>query len=762
MSVREYRASLSRSQGRNAWSLIFRHPLLYDKDNQPGLRIRRGLGTTDEKEAQKMVDQLNTILSNRDLWVPTARENLERTNQYDPRVISAFYDNLVFTPTNRWALREQLLPLPKDSKRILLVGTTGAGKTTLVRQLIGTDPKKERFPSTSTARTTIADTEIVLQNTLEYSAVVTFLTEDEVRLLIEECVVAATLVAFESGKQSQTSEIARKLLEHTEQRFRLKYILGTLPSSSNQEDDEDDEDNEDLLILNEIEGVIPSTERQQNIIKLQLLIEEIRKLAEETREEISKILGDFSEANKADKEAFEELIETQSYEHALFHQIVESILKEVKTRFDMLPSGTLQREHGDWPSTWNYQSNNRADFLKTVNFFSSNYAFLFGRLLTPLVEGIRVAGPFKPEWQEHNMFPVVLLDGEGLGHTPSSSSSLPAKILERFEIADSIILVDNATMPMQAAPGAVLRNLVVTGFDSKLLIAITHFDQVKGDNLRTLSEKRDHVLGSLDNMIATVCEDIGKGAAASLRRELSERVLFLANIQKATPDLKESTRQELQKLLNLLLPSDDSTVNLNQSTKDIDQTKTKPIYDQTMLILYVQRAIQDFREIWRARLKLGYRNGIYSEHWGRIKALTRRIGILGLREYHDLRPASDLSLNLQTHIYMFLRSEVTFLDDPTIHEQAIRQIAREITPRLLKLSTGHLLQNEVLEWQSAFENYKGPGSTQGRAKHIDAIYSTEVPLLSEVPNPKLIPIVKEIQEVVRQAIDTYTDSTLPL
>ncbi len=41
---------------------------------------------------------------------------------------------------------------------MLLLGTTGAGKTTLVRQFLGTDPATERFPSTSTAKTTVADT----------------------------------------------------------------------------------------------------------------------------------------------------------------------------------------------------------------------------------------------------------------------------------------------------------------------------------------------------------------------------------------------------------------------------------------------------------------------------------------------------------------------------------------------------------------------------------------------------------------------------
>ena len=46
-------------------------------------------------------------------------------------------------------LREEFLPLPSSEagyRTVMLLGTTGAGKTTLVRQLLGTNPRTERFP----------------------------------------------------------------------------------------------------------------------------------------------------------------------------------------------------------------------------------------------------------------------------------------------------------------------------------------------------------------------------------------------------------------------------------------------------------------------------------------------------------------------------------------------------------------------------------------------------------------------------------------
>ena len=72
--------------------------------------------------------------------------------------------------------------------------------------------------------------------------------------------------------------------------------------------------------------------------------------------------------------------------------MVDEILDDVEERFDYLESDTLHKDASGWPSHWIFESNDRIEFIKTINRFSSNYAPNFGRLLTPLVEGIRVSG----------------------------------------------------------------------------------------------------------------------------------------------------------------------------------------------------------------------------------------------------------------------------------------------------------------------------------------------------------------------------------
>src|SRR5205807_10336531 len=107
-----------------------------------------------------------------------------------------------------------------DALPILFVGTTGAGKTSLLRQLIGSDPDIDRFPSTAPAKTTIADIEVI-QAPGAFEAVVTFFSEFQAQANIEECVMDAALAILENAPMDK---VAERFLNHRDQKFRLSYL----------------------------------------------------------------------------------------------------------------------------------------------------------------------------------------------------------------------------------------------------------------------------------------------------------------------------------------------------------------------------------------------------------------------------------------------------------------------------------------------------------------------------------------------------------
>ena len=91
MAEKSFTASKSRSN-RPGWSVTFRHPVRTDSRGERGLKVRRGLGTSDEAEADRLVAQLNELLSDESWWSGDRRGEAE--SRYDPIVVSAFFDGI--------------------------------------------------------------------------------------------------------------------------------------------------------------------------------------------------------------------------------------------------------------------------------------------------------------------------------------------------------------------------------------------------------------------------------------------------------------------------------------------------------------------------------------------------------------------------------------------------------------------------------------------------------------------------------------------
>ena len=239
-----------------------------------------------------------------------------------------------------------------------------------------------------------------------------------------------------------------------------------------------------------------------------------------------------------DRAAWLEISGNEAFMHPEFVELALDVMEEIAERFTTVSVGEMERGANDWPTQWTYESDSRADFLPCVRWFASNHHKQFGRLLTPLVDGMRIQGPLYPSVDELKKGErLVLLDGQGLGHTATTASSISTRVTRRFGSVDMILLVDNAQQPMQAAPLALLRAVGSSGFADKLAIAFTHFDQVKGANLGTFEHKRDHVLASVGGAIASLRDTVGAGVAGALDRQIEGQSIFLGGLNKPTEKL---------------------------------------------------------------------------------------------------------------------------------------------------------------------------------------------------------------------------------
>ncbi|MEQ8485103.1 MAG: hypothetical protein RIB46_12145 [Pseudomonadales bacterium] len=695
-----------------------------------------------------MCEQLNELLADTAFHDPSRRPDAER--RFDSRVVDIFFDKMSSEQVDFAAIRERAIPigsLEEDYRKILLLGTTGAGKTTLVRQLIGTDPRRERFPSTSTAKTTVHDTEIVLRDG-PWQAAVTFVPSDEVREYLSECVSAAVLAAWRGVKDD---EILRRLLSHVNQRYRFNYVLGNGPKQSGGEfdDEDDDEFEEEKEIPFEAQGIV---DLDKTNTQLTSAVAELKSIAERLGRELRDTLSSGTEQDeRVLDELFEEELDNLLRDEEPVHRITDALMDEMERRFDLLTVGKLTKSKQGWPISWQHEwpEDERSDFIEWVGRFSSNYAPYFGYLLSPLVNGVRVAGNFVPTWSDSTNFKYVLLDGEGLGHTPKSSSAISTNVTRKIESADVVLLVDNAAQPMQAAPVAAMKELVASGASEKLVFAFTHFDEVEGVNLPTANDKAQHVLSSAENVLAAVGEELGPFAERALRLRLEHARAFLGGLdEKLDPESKDGRRtiKQLHKLIDVI-----SRVGEAEYVGE-----SRPIYNKMNLVLAIKNATEHFQEAWFPVLGLTMKAGIPKEHWTRIKALSRRFATGIADEYDTLKPVADLRRELVNNIFVFIQNPIGWQGpepDDDEKQAVFDGFADEISRRMTSLATRRVSTERVLEWQDAYDRH-GKGSTFERARVIgDDIYRPAAPIPSTTPSPRQNELLRQVTSEVEAAAE---------
>jgi hypothetical protein len=555
----------------------------------------------------------------------------------------------------------------------------------------------------------------------------------------------AALAAIQ-GKDDE--KVASGLLSHREQRFRLSYILGSWRAKSEtfvEDDFSFEQDELDFEQLDEDEAV-SSAERARNQEKLEQLVARIKQFADSAAGDISEDIGPLkSQDSPEDRGTWLELFTDNLVETEEFHSIALDIMDDIDRRFRFVEAGEYQFGPTDWPLSWSFSETDRSEFLKQVRGFSSNHHSQFGRLLTPLVNGMRIRGPLQPDHSELQVADkLVLLDGEGLGHSARSGSSVSTQITRRFDEAEMILLVDNAESPMLAAPMELIRSVGSSGHAEKLAVAFTHFDEVKGDNLKTFQEKRDHVMGSVSNALGGLRQALGTTVTAALERQLEENAFFLGALDKPISKIPSGVIGQIRQLMD----------RMQAASEPLKPTEVAPRYQMEGLELALRDAVEGFHGPWRARLGLDYHDGISKEHWTRVKALSRRLANGWQVEYHTLRPVADLVARLQENISYWLDSPAGWTRMPKSDEEreaALAKVRREVFRALHDVAERRLADDHRIDWVQAF-GFSGTGSTFRRAEEIDRIYQEAAPMVSSAMSSLARSLLHDLHKIVRDAV----------
>jgi hypothetical protein len=709
------------------WNMSFHHPIC--REGSIGKKIHRSLKVSDESEAQTHQQQMNDLLTLAETpsRLPT-RSHAIAEQKYARVVIDAFFDCMNPEPVDYPGLRDRAMPLPaKIGKkgpvpRVLVVGPTAVGKSRFIQHLLQTT--RENFPMRGAGRTTVADTETIVDD-VDFSAIVTFFAQSEIREIIKENILEAC--AFAHREKEDKVKIASKLLVDSDKRFRFNFILGewTHNTEATPEDDYEFEAEEQESDLDADAGSESSP-----WTKLESCVAQVRAMTELALETARRELEPSSDQDEPVVEEYW----LQCIDQDMLDALTEEILEEIEKR---LCAATGQ---ASWPVIHRVADTaDKAEFFKRLRPFYQNDRKLFGALVTPLVQGIRLRGRFAPPpWGANNIPSWVLLDGQGVGHEQGGPTKInrtvPPELAKKFSGADVICLVDRAMPAMTGDAPILLENLVVRGHQDRLVLVFTHFEDVAAPDL-DLAGRKAKVLEGLSNAIQAIAS-LPKAQRVVLERTAESKAYFLARLD--LPDIKyKSTQAEMGRICDHFRRGGETLV-----------PKFRPLFSQDQFTTVLRREIEAYRQDWSEA-------GLTSYHWKIMEALTNWIGHAYADGYpkRNLYPGQDLSQRLVSAISIELELPTGWEpydpDSADDESRILNAIRAKVGDRIDTYCREALVGDpRYIFWLPAYENISGRGTRVRRARTVARILEDR----AQLPNEGLGKFSKDIWQIIERTI----------
>jgi len=365
-------------------------------------------------------------------------------------------------------------PAPVDLPKLYFLGDTGAGKTTIIRKLLGTEETK--FPTTRQKRTTVAPTEYVIRNGAGYDLTVVLKPISEVESYVDE-ILKDSIGKFYKDRSKE--KIVKSIRQTSDQRFRLYYLLSTEFSES---------------IANRIAALLPDLESR-----------------------VFAYQDDFPE-DKDETSIFVEFAIAELGNPYL--DIRNAVIEEIQRLTSAACAGSTLES--DW-KLHKFETESRDAFVKKCKELLSSEI----DSISPVIEYARIRGNLKAPWLKENIEAIVI-DGEGIGHDTKEAGQLDSRHYDYFYDSDAIILIEESKKPFVAGGKSALKSIFQRGYGHKLFLLFTKLDEVEtydSDN-PTEEDRIEDVRDGLANVLASLRED-------GLDIELDERkILFLGGFQR--------------------------------------------------------------------------------------------------------------------------------------------------------------------------------------------------------------------------------------
>ncbi|HHC6523829.1 TPA: hypothetical protein ACN34I_000960 [Vibrio parahaemolyticus] len=382
-------------------------------------------------------------------------------------------------------------PTPLDLPKLYFLGDTGAGKTTIIRKLLGTEESK--FPTTRQKRTTVAPTEYIIRNGSDFDLTVVLKPLTEIEGYVDEILKDAISKFY---KDRTAEKIVKNLRQTSDQRFRLYYLL----SASFLE-----------KIAVHIANLLPALEDGVRVYQ-----QDFPEDKDETGIFVEFVISDLG---------------------ALYKDILDNVIAEIQRVTSESCEGTSLG--GDW-KLHKYETTDKDVFVqKCKELLSSEIDSI-----SPVIEYARIRGNLKAPWLGDDVEAIVI-DGEGIGHDTKEAGQLDSRHYDYFYDSDAILLIEESKKPFVAGGKSALKSIYQRGYGDKLLLLFTKLDEVEPyDSDEPNDEDRiEDVRDGLDNVLASLRND---GVDIELNEE---KILYLGGLQ--NEGMADVGRQQINQAFDL-------------------------------------------------------------------------------------------------------------------------------------------------------------------------------------------------------------------
>lgn len=739
------KVSKSKNKGRETWNVNFYHPLLLNEKTGEEVRIRRSTFTDNEKELEIIIADLEALINNEEYH--NIVKKTHALTLFNKTSVELFYNDIqVKSEKEHEYLREKKIPMEKDNQIIDIEGFSGAGKTSLLSQLLGLDVKQESVLATSSNKTTVSDIEFIVKNLDDFSLVCTFKEKQKIEDYVRELIQRAS---HEAISNNEHDSIMRKFTETADKEFRLHYIVGSIRPKVT--------DNNSLTNrFAKYQGIIDQ-ESHYNELMSSLLDDIIYQSKDKWKNYI--FLNDLDLSSLTELEKYQAEINFLEgfIREDIFLDYVDQIMKEIETTINKvltIEGLNIEKNRNDWISYIHSEELNRSSCLNLIEKLATNKKKLFGEILTPIVESIRVRGPFFPNWvTEREKYKFTFVDGRGLDHVLKEAFSVPPEVNYKLRRANKIIYVQNGSETMSHNSKVFFENSELSGYTPKIHFVFTHFDEVKGNNLVTASDKANHVIGNLEQVLNLLDHD----KRNNIQDSINNKMFFLGGLDK---NLDENLTDDIT--LNELYQFIDT---LNMTEVELQLKNLNYKYHKQVLPVDLLEVAEQFNNRWKAQLGTKTVDGITSLSWPTIKALSRRYAEFNRLSFYNISPAGDMVQYLKGVLYQYFSVPNYFMMEERIDEKKVAQFrtkAMEQAEELITVfSKERLLDDneQLVRWKTAYYNRRGPGSTSLRAQDISEIIDNAMPLFNKGSNNKEFKVLVEsfITSVIEVVIENMNN-----